>query len=308
MSPAADDSLNLKQVAAELGVHYMTAYRYVRQGRLPAWRDGTNWRIEPAAVADFAIQGRTSLGGAGAVAGPEQPNIDWAARTADALLAYDETTAWNTIERALAAGHDPAYCFIDMIGAALAEIDHRSAAGEFGASTWPAVTVVAERLIARLGARFRRPGRRRGCVIIGGPTGEHHQIPISILADLVRLEGFDVTELGVDTSPAAFADAVHRAKRLHAVAIGVTTVQQLDATQAAIAAIRLAAPTIPIVIGGQGVRNPDLASILDADDWAPDGRTAAATISNVRARSPQPRRRIPPEADATPRRQSDPAT
>ena len=52
MSPA-DESLNLKQVAAELGVHYMTAYRYVRQGRLPAWRDGTNWRVDPAALASF---------------------------------------------------------------------------------------------------------------------------------------------------------------------------------------------------------------------------------------------------------------
>ncbi len=282
---ADDDSLNLKQVAAELGVHYMTAYRYVRQGRLPAWREGTNWRVGPAAVADFAAHHHTL---------PEtetdQPAVDWTARTADALLAHDETTAWNTIERALAAGHDPAYCFIDMIGASLAEIDRRAANGEFGASTWPAVTVVAERLVARLGARFRRPGRRRGCVVIGGPTGEHHQIPISILADLVRLEGFDVIELGVDVPPVAFADAVRRADHLHAVAIGVTTVQQLNATRAVIAAIRLAAPAVPIVIGGQGVRNPDLASILDADDWAPDGRTAAATISNVRARS-GPRRR-----------------
>ena len=277
---AADESLNLKQVASQLGVHYMTAYRYVRQGRLTAWRDGTNWRIEPAALAEFVASSQAP--------GETGEAVDWPTRTADALLAHDETAAWSLIERALAAGHDPAYCFIDMIGAALAEIDRRSAGGEFGASTWPAVTVVAERLVARLGARFRRPGRRRGAVVIGGPTGEHHQIPISILADLVRLEGFDVIELGVDTSPAAFADAASRAERLHAVAIGVTTIQQLDATRQAIAAVRVVAPTVPIIIGGQGVRNPDLASVLDADAWAPDGRTAATTVSNARPRSPTP--------------------
>ena len=32
------EPLNLKQVARELGVHYMTAYRYVRHGRLPERR------------------------------------------------------------------------------------------------------------------------------------------------------------------------------------------------------------------------------------------------------------------------------
>ena len=34
--------LNLKQVAAELGVHYMTAYRYIRRAdsRLDGWARG----------------------------------------------------------------------------------------------------------------------------------------------------------------------------------------------------------------------------------------------------------------------------
>jgi predicted site-specific integrase-resolvase len=34
--PEGDELLNLKQVARSLDVHYMTAYRYVRQGKLPA--------------------------------------------------------------------------------------------------------------------------------------------------------------------------------------------------------------------------------------------------------------------------------
>ena len=32
--------ITLHEAAARLGVHYMTAYRYVRTGRLPAERDG----------------------------------------------------------------------------------------------------------------------------------------------------------------------------------------------------------------------------------------------------------------------------
>ena len=49
------DVLNLKQVAQRLGVHYMTAYRYVRQGRLPARREGTAWVVDRADVERFEL-------------------------------------------------------------------------------------------------------------------------------------------------------------------------------------------------------------------------------------------------------------
>ena len=40
--------LTLPEAAEELGVHYMTVYRYVRTGRLPAKRVGGTWQIAPA--------------------------------------------------------------------------------------------------------------------------------------------------------------------------------------------------------------------------------------------------------------------
>jgi len=45
--------LNIKQVAAELGVHYMTAYRYVRTGRLAARKVGTGWVVRAADLERF---------------------------------------------------------------------------------------------------------------------------------------------------------------------------------------------------------------------------------------------------------------
>ena len=37
--------MTLQEAAESLGVHYMTVYRYVRQGRLPGVRHGTEWRL-----------------------------------------------------------------------------------------------------------------------------------------------------------------------------------------------------------------------------------------------------------------------
>ena len=42
--------MTIQEVADRLGVHYMTAYRYVRQGRLPATRLGAEWRIDQSDV------------------------------------------------------------------------------------------------------------------------------------------------------------------------------------------------------------------------------------------------------------------
>ncbi len=105
---AADAELNLKQAAARLGVHYMTAYRYVRQGRLSASRVGTEWRVSPEDIATFLEGSPVEI---------EAPaGVDWAERLIEPLLAGDEPAAWALIERALAASRGAEFCYLDMIG------------------------------------------------------------------------------------------------------------------------------------------------------------------------------------------------
>lgn len=271
----ADAALNLKQVAAQLGVHYMTAYRYVRQGRLDAHRVGTEWRVAPEAIEQFRVPRRTT---------PDAPEGPWTRRLTDVLLEGDEPGAWAVVDAALAAGRDPAYCYLDMIGGAIAAIDERFVAGELTAADLPLATAVASRVVARLGARFRRPGRSRGSVVVGAPLGEQHSLPIAIVADLVRIEGFSVLELGADVAPEAFAAAARRAPRLVAIGLGITSIDNLDAARASITAVRAVTPEVPVVVGGQAVLNPEVADLLDADGWAPDGRAAVRTITDLAAR------------------------
>ena len=53
-----DETITLSQAAERLGVHYMTAYRYVRTGRLPASKDGSEWRVAVADV-ETMLSGRS---------------------------------------------------------------------------------------------------------------------------------------------------------------------------------------------------------------------------------------------------------
>jgi 5-methyltetrahydrofolate--homocysteine methyltransferase len=115
-------------------------------------------------------------------------------------------------------------------------------------------------------------------VIFGAPAGEQHDLPIAVVADLVRIRGFDVLELGADVSPDAFVAASTRAPRLVAVGIGVSMVGRWDAVRATIDALRDAGCTAPVLVGGQAVMNADIADLAGATAWAADGRQAAAVI------------------------------
>jgi excisionase family DNA binding protein/PAS domain S-box-containing protein len=52
--------VNLKEAAARLGVHYQTAYRWVRAGELGAVRVGARYEVSDAAIHQF-VAGRTSV-------------------------------------------------------------------------------------------------------------------------------------------------------------------------------------------------------------------------------------------------------
>jgi excisionase family DNA binding protein len=271
------DGMNLKQAAAILGVHYMTVYRYVRQGRLPAERIGTEWRVSRTALQSFkAGPPRATTAGEASTGA----RIQWSSRLELCLLAGDETAAWSVIERALAAGHSPTDCYMEMIATALSSIGDRWAGDELEIADQFLATAVAVRIVSRLGARFRRPGRSRGTVVFGAPPGELHSLPIAIVSDLVRLRGFDVLELGANVPASAFASAVSRTPRLICVGIGVTQPEHLRAVQDVVDEVREVDREIPIIVGGLVVSEFEKVLLRDVTAVADDGRAAVAIIES----------------------------
>lgn len=303
--------LNLKQVAAALGVHYMTVYRYVRTGRLPARRAGAGWVVDPADLARFAASpgvggtsqrdgpGQDGPGRDGPGAGEDRSGLAWRARLRRTLAAGDEAAAWRVLEQALTAGHPPAECYLDLLVGAIDDISGRSLPPDGPVAEEYLAVATASRLVARLGARFRRPGRTRGTVVFGAPLGEHHTLAISVVADLVRLDGFSCLELGADVPPEAFASAAAGAYRLVAVGIGVTRATNLGAVSATVQAVHGVDAKVPVVVGGQAA-DAGLAALVGADAWASDGRRAVEVISDL-ARARRRLWLVPAGEDEAPR-------
>jgi len=284
-SPDGTDALNLKQVARLLDVHYMTVYRYVRHGRLPARREGANWMVDRA-DAEALRDGR--------VASSPGEAVDWCARLVPTLAAGDEVAGWTVLRDALNGGHDFVGVHLTLIAGALAEVGARVSSGDLSAAQERVAVSVAFRLVARLGGQFPHRGRKRGTVVLCGPVGEYHGFPLALVANLIRHAGFSVLELGVDTSAAELDQAVGLAEDLVAVGIGVTTTDRLDAAIELIRSVKASRPGLAVLLGGQAVRNPEIAHLAGASMWSA-GPDMIETLN--RLRRPRPTVVVPADGE-----------
>jgi len=254
-----DEIITLHEAAELLGVHYMTAYRYVRTGRLHAEKEGPEWRVRRKDIAAFR---------AGQVDQPpprsKARTTDWSGRLEDRLLAGDEAGAWLVVENALAAGTPPGAIHTDVLGPALESIGDRWAHGNLDVADEHRASAVALRLIGRLGPRFHRRGRKRGTVVVAAPAGDWHGIPVAMVGDLLRGEGFAVIDLGADVPPASLSHAVRSTPALVAVGICATAPKRVAALRDAITAVHDADPAPFIIVGGAGTEGLD-APFLGAD-------------------------------------------
>jgi MerR family transcriptional regulator, light-induced transcriptional regulator len=278
----SEGELTLQDAADELGVHYMTAYRYVRLGQLSATKVGGSWRVQRTDLDDFRAGQSRQV----AVLDPSgSKRAPWAQRLEQRLLAGDARGSWGVIEAALAAGSELDEVYLDILGPAMAGVGRRWAEGEIDIAVEHVATGIATRIVGRLGPRFGRRGRSRGTVVMGAPSGERHALPVSFVSDLVRLAGWDVFDLGADTPPASFARATRSADDVVAVGVSVTTAASLVTAAEALAAVRDVDPSIVLLVGGRAVADADHARSLGADHWAPDARALVAVLDEVAGRT-----------------------
>lgn len=269
ISDQASPSLNLKQVARRLDVHYMTAYRYVRNGLLPARRQGPIWVVDLADLEDFR-RDRPST--------PSGRPVDWVERLRQRLLNGDEVGAWTVITDALSAGHSAQTCHLELLAPAAASVDADLAGGQRPVSDGLMATTTAARLVARLGGSFRHRGRSKGRVICGTPPGEHRGLVLAIVANLVRLDGFTVVELGTDVPPVAFIESAHGVDDLVVIVLGIFDSERLPATQDVIEAIHGVLPDLPVVVTGLAAKG---ASVRFAGSTT-SAVGEAATVTEIR--------------------------
>jgi MerR family transcriptional regulator, light-induced transcriptional regulator len=272
--PTAPLTVTLQEAALQLGLHYMTVYRYVRTGKLPATQDGVIWRVKTSDVTALEQQ---RLHASGSRSRPREMTATEHAFEAR-LVAGDSAGAWWLVEGRLGGGLEPSGVMTTLLSPALRSIGARWASGELTVADEHRATATAQRIIGRLGLQFGRPGRSRGTVLLAAPAGDLHTLPVAMVADLLRWRRFDVIELGANTPADALADAALGAERLVAVGIAATTAGLDRQVIRSVRAVR-SATNAPIILGGSAIRDAAHARELGSDRWT--GRDGTSVVEAV---------------------------
>ncbi|WP_433544157.1 cobalamin B12-binding domain-containing protein (plasmid) [Streptomyces sp. CA-294286] len=209
---------------------------------------------------------------------------EWADRLWKAVSVADEYAATAVVARALDEGVDPESVLLDVIAVVQARVGEEWAANRIGVAQEHAATAINERAVAALGthpaARTTPSGRR---ITVACADGEWHALPARLLAEVLKLRGWQVDYLGAQV-PAPHLIAHLHTTHAEAVALSGSIATRLPTAHAAITACQ--AIGVPVLVGGAAFGpGGRYATLLGADAWAPDARTAADLL----ARGPLPR-------------------
>jgi excisionase family DNA binding protein len=283
----APRSITLHEAADRLGVHYMTVYRYVRLGILPADKVGGSWQVDPSDLSRVGARPRPTTS-----TGPGRPDevsagsgrrrrAPWAGRLEQRMLAGDAAGSWQVVEAAMASGYSPADVYVEILGPALHAIGAGWRRGQVGIEQEHLATAAAASIIGRLGPRFRRRGLHRGTILVAMPVGDHHGLGAAMLSDILRGHGYAVLNVGADTPPSSLVVAMARVPDLVGLVVSVVNRARLRAAAQLIRAARRQDPAVAIVAGGFAVPDEATALGLGADGWVADARRLAPLIDRL---------------------------
>jgi excisionase family DNA binding protein len=274
--------LSLHEAADLLGVHYMTVYRRIRLGILPARKVAGTWWIDPADLeraTTTPARGRRRRGTA-------QPRASmWQQRLRERMLRGDVAGSWQVVEAAMTSGFEPGEIYVRLLAPSLHAIGESWGSGRVSIDQEHLASSVAATLIGRLGPRFVHPGRKKGVVIVAMPPGERHGLGVAMLADILADAGYGVLNLGPDTPTASLVAAMRDAGSLAAVVVSVVDTERRPAAGRLLAAARRVRPSVPRLVGGNAIPDERAALDLGADAWVADPRRLGDSIEALRARA-----------------------
>ncbi|MEV4046134.1 methanogenic corrinoid protein MtbC1 [Streptomyces sp. SAI-195] len=214
--------------------------------------------------------------------------VEWTDKLWAAVLAADEYSALDVIGNALGAGLAAETVLLDVIGAVQHKVGVEWAANRLSVADEHAATAINDRVIAALPTQ--RPATPRGKLTVACVDKEWHALPARLLAETLRLRGWQVGYLGAQVPTAHLVSQIHRSGA-SAVCLSAALPTRLPLAHAAITAVQ--AVGTPVMVGGLAFGTDGRhARSLGADAWAPEARAAADRL----AAGPLPRPRPPHQA------------
>jgi MerR family transcriptional regulator, light-induced transcriptional regulator len=168
-----------------------------------------------------------------------------------ALRAGDEQLARCIVDEACAANVSVESIYYRIFAPSMARIGDLWEQRALDVASEHLATVITERQIERLSWQVGTPDRQQavGTVVLGCIVGEYHTLGLRMVADVFRLYGWHVLELGPNVPSADWINLVVR-RNAHAVGISAQARRHLPAVAALLGGLHKAVPGLPVAVGG----------------------------------------------------------
>lgn len=245
MAVVPAETIDLQTAARQIGVHYQTAYKWVRSGELPAAMVMGSYRLDRYAVARFAE--RRARPGPPRTRRPRTGFALLSRRMYGHLVAGEERQAARLISGLVGDGVSMTTVAQDVLVPALRDIGEAWRAGRLDISVEHRASAIVERI---LGERYPNPrGRRRGAAVVAALSGDRHVLPTTLAAISLREDNWLVHHLGADLPP----DELMRFCQEEHVDLVVLTVTVSKLRRAATrTAVQLEGLGLRAIVGGPG--------------------------------------------------------
>ncbi len=205
----------------------------------------------------------------------------------EAIFETDKEAALEVVENALADGVTPEDIVFKIVMPAVEYMmEHVLNDLDTNLAQHFMIAQIAAEITEKMLQKFSQPPEIIGRVIIGTAFGDLHSLGKRIVMGCLKSMMVDVVDLGVNVNPEDFVDA---AVKQHAQVIAVSSMMMHTATgeEGSLQVRELLKQRgleqqIKLVVGGSPFRyDSELYKNVGADNWAPDGITAARMICQL---------------------------
>ncbi|MBA51326.1 MAG: hypothetical protein CL456_04305 [Acidimicrobiaceae bacterium] len=253
----AIEMLSLNKAAERLGLHYMTVYKYVRSGKLPARKSGGSWEVSIKDLNSLSSVERAPSGrGHRSLGSKSGPFLQ-------ALLAGDAPGSWLIVQGAFDSGASVEEVVCEVIVPALRAVGEEWADGRLEVYEEHRASSVVLSILGRMQGLPQRRGKKLGSVLIACPPQETHGLPAAICAELVRSRGYHPVNLGPDCPIDTIVQAARSTDELMAIVLSTVSSTSPSVLAETVEAIHGSLPETPVMVGGVWTDLPDKVLSLD---------------------------------------------
>ncbi|MEG3637293.1 cobalamin B12-binding domain-containing protein [Micromonospora palythoicola] len=195
------------------------------------------------------------------------------------LAEADERAAVEVARGLLDAGVAADRVLLDLVAPAQAEVGERWARNEWSVAQEHAATHISEQVVAAVAA-YADPRPTRARIVVACMDGEWHALPARLVAEVLRLRGWQVTFLGASVPAAHLVSYLHRYDA-YAVALASALPMRLPHAHRMIEACRRA--DVPVLVGGRGFGVDGRWARRLGAAWAANAPAAADLLGDERA-------------------------